>query len=249
MYCAEIKAIGVLARERYQTEQVLPSVLMAQAYLETGNGKSYLATNHNNWFGIKYYMPMCADCDKVLISTSEYYNGIHTTIEDYFGSFKNLTQCLDVMYKWYAHYPKYAYLKAQVDYSGQCDALVKCGYATDPNYSTKLKDIIKREGLDKYDTAIMINDPVYINQYIIIAGSFESADNAKRHLTYIKTIVKDAFVYPIIINGATYYRVQVGAYSSEANANKFMAELKANGIDAFKEIRRLQGDVKQKRLD
>lgn len=243
MHCAEIKAIGEMARERYQTEQVLPSVLMAQAFLETGNGKSYLATNHNNWFGVKYYMPMCEGCDKVLISTSEYYNGIQTTIEDYFASFKSLTQCLDVMYKWYGYYPKYTYLKAQTDYSGQCDALVKCGYATDPNYSSKLKDIIKREGLDKYDMAIMINEPVYINQYIIIAGSFESEDNAKRHLTYVKTFVKDAFIYQIIINDTLFYRIQLGAYSSEANANKLMEGLKANGIDTFKEIRR-QDNVK-----
>ncbi|EKN70174.1 sporulation specific N-acetylmuramoyl-L-alanine amidase [Neobacillus bataviensis LMG 21833] len=70
--------------------------------------------------------------------------------------------------------------------------------------------------------------------YKVIAGSFQSRENANERVAFLGAKGIDAFVNPTIISGKTWYRVQAGAYSNCDNAEEQVAVLKQAGIaDAF----------------
>lgn len=78
------------------------------------------------------------------------------------------------------------------------------------------------------------SNPVPGTLYKVIAGSFQSRENADEREAFLEAKGIDAFVKPTTIAGQNWYRVQAGAYSSRENAEKRLAEIKAAGItDAF----------------
>ncbi|WP_160725518.1 N-acetylmuramoyl-L-alanine amidase [Bacillus sp. USDA818B3_A] len=77
-------------------------------------------------------------------------------------------------------------------------------------------------------------DPGTGTLYKVIAGSFQSRENADERVTYLSAKGIDSFVNTVTINGQTWYRVQAGAYTSRENAEDRLDELKQVGItDAF----------------
>ncbi|WML41298.1 N-acetylmuramoyl-L-alanine amidase [Neobacillus sp. OS1-2] len=77
-------------------------------------------------------------------------------------------------------------------------------------------------------------NPVAGTLYKVIAGSFQSRENANERVAFLGAKGINAFVNPTIISGKTWYRVQAGAYSNRENAEKQVAVLKQVGIaDAF----------------
>ena len=52
-----LNKIGPLVMKDYRTSNILASITMAQAILESGWGKSELAINANNLFGMKKNLP------------------------------------------------------------------------------------------------------------------------------------------------------------------------------------------------
>ncbi|WHY76989.1 N-acetylmuramoyl-L-alanine amidase [Neobacillus sp. WH10] len=73
-------------------------------------------------------------------------------------------------------------------------------------------------------------DPGTGTLYKVIAGSFQSRENADERVAYLQSKRIDAFVNPTTISGKTWYRVQAGAYSNRANAEKRLEEVKKAGI-------------------
>ncbi|WP_163539865.1 N-acetylmuramoyl-L-alanine amidase [Gracilibacillus sp. YIM 98692] len=70
--------------------------------------------------------------------------------------------------------------------------------------------------------------------YKVIAGSFQSKDNADKREHHLDSHGIDSFVYSTTIDGSTWYRVQAGAFSNKENAEKRLEEVKNAGIeDAF----------------
>ncbi|MDQ1001197.1 N-acetylmuramoyl-L-alanine amidase [Neobacillus niacini] len=70
--------------------------------------------------------------------------------------------------------------------------------------------------------------------YKVIAGSFQSRENADERVTFLRSKGIESFVDAVSISGATWYRVQAGAFSSRDNAEKRLEEVKKTGIsDAF----------------
>jgi hypothetical protein len=68
----------------------------------------------------------------------------------------------------------------------------------------------------------------------VIAGSFQSKENAEERVTYLRSKGFQAFVNTITISGQIWYRAQAGAYTIRENAEQQLDELKKAGInDAF----------------
>ena len=119
------------------------SITMAQALLESAAGKSELAVNARNHFGIK--------------CTSEWFGGVYYYDDDSKG--ECFRQYYDAAESFKDHSvflkrPRYAtcFEIAVQDYEGWAYRLRECGYATDPLYATKLIKIIQDYRLDTLAT-------------------------------------------------------------------------------------------------
>jgi flagellum-specific peptidoglycan hydrolase FlgJ len=134
---------------------LFPSLFMAQAILESGNGQSTLAKKYNNHFGIKASRNWNG---KVIdMKTKEVYNGRDVYIKDGFrwysdakDSFKDRVDFL----KNNPRYTKNGVFSAKTP-EQQADALQKAGYATSENYASTLKWIINKYNLKALDELML----------------------------------------------------------------------------------------------
>lgn len=65
----------------------------------------------------------------------------------------------------------------------------------------------------------------------IIAGSFQSKENAEKRVEFLNTKGIDSFVDSIIISGEQWYRVQAGAFSNRENAENHLNMVKNAGVE------------------
>jgi predicted metal-dependent hydrolase len=118
---------------------IKPSVAIAQAALESGWGSKADKT----LFGIKGH--------GITIATHEYVNGKMIKINDEFlvstSTIESVQQYIDYL----TGNPRYSDALSQTDPLKQTKELEKAGYATDPDYSTKLNGIISKYNLTIYD--------------------------------------------------------------------------------------------------
>lgn len=146
-----IDAVVPIAQETYREYGVFPSITLAQAILESAWGKSGLATQANNLFGIK------ADPSwqgKVLeLPTQEHVDGGIITIiarwrvyPTWQGSIKDHGKFL----KENSRYAEAGVFNAK-NYIEQASTLQQAGYATDPIYAKQLCSLIECYGLQKFD--------------------------------------------------------------------------------------------------
>ncbi len=130
---------------------LFPSVFMAQAILESGNGQSPLAKKYNNHFGIKASRDWKG---KVIdMRTREVFNGKDVYIKDGFrwydneiDSFKDRVAFLKVN----SRYTQHGVFTAKTP-EAQARALQRAGYATDPDYAKTLIWLIKTYNLKELD--------------------------------------------------------------------------------------------------
>lgn len=146
-----IKAIAPEAQAMQNQYHIKASITMAQAILESNWGTSKLASQYHNLFGIKGTGP-----NSKLMTTKEYTKGKWIVIKDRFkvypswsASIKDHTQLMlnGTQYK-QENYEKV--IKAK-NYREAAQALQDANYATDPDYASKLINVIKTYNLDKYD--------------------------------------------------------------------------------------------------
>jgi flagellar protein FlgJ len=131
---------------KVEAETGIPwQVMCAQVALETGWLK-YVSTDRNtgqpsyNLFNIKGYGPAGA----VEINTTEYINGKRTKVVDKFRAYNNYEES----FKDYANllknnkrYGPVFYAKTPEEFAMR---LQECGYATDPDYASKLISIMRK---------------------------------------------------------------------------------------------------------
>lgn len=67
--------------------------------------------------------------------------------------------------------------------------------------------------------------------YKVIAGSFQSRENADKRVDLLDSKGIDAFIVPTTISGQQWYRVQAGAFSERVNAENVVNEIEDNGIE------------------
>lgn len=125
---------------------LLPSVSIAQAILESGWGKSKLAIEGKNLFGIKG----AYEGKWITLNTREYINNKWITIQANFRKYPSFYESV-LDHDKLINNSRYKNVKLSKDYKTQCKQLQVCGYATDPNYANLLIQIIEENNLTKYD--------------------------------------------------------------------------------------------------
>ncbi|NDW12411.1 LysM peptidoglycan-binding domain-containing protein [Bacteroides sp. 214] len=139
-YINTYKGIAVEEMIKYK---IPASITLAQGLLESGAGRSKLATRSNNHFGIK-----CGSSwrGKTVRHDDDARN-------ECFRAYKNSKESYEDHSKFLANGARYAFLfKLPItDYKGWARGLKKAGYATDPSYASRLITIIEDYELYKYD--------------------------------------------------------------------------------------------------
>ncbi|MED4844066.1 phage tail spike protein [Bacillus atrophaeus] len=148
-----IKQIAANAQRVYKNHQILASLIIAQGCLESAWGTSELATKGHNLFGMKGEYKG----QYVTMMTWEVINGENVQVPAKFRKYPSWKESIDDLANLYLNgvsWDKnhYRAVVGETDYQKATAALVKAGYATDPNYATKLNSLIFTYKLTKYDT-------------------------------------------------------------------------------------------------
>ena len=139
---------------RGQKLNILPSVTIAQAILESNWGKSSLAREACNLFGIKASKDWTGEIYKKQTKEQKPTGEVYTITADFrkYGSYLESIKDHD---KFFVSTPwrreNYKKVLEAKNYKTQALALRECGYATDLNYGHKLISLIERLGLQQYD--------------------------------------------------------------------------------------------------
>lgn len=137
---------------RQQHKHRIPaSITLAQGILESSAGKSYLAVEGNNHFGIK-----CGNW------TGDFLYKHDDGRLERFRKYASVEQSFEDHSRFIAerdHYKALFDLKP-TDYVGWAHGLKKYGYATDPKYAGKLIELIERYQLHTYDLAKVTSEPI-----------------------------------------------------------------------------------------
>ncbi|MBW8014150.1 N-acetylmuramidase [Lactobacillus helveticus] len=149
---AFIKKIGPIAREVDKSYDLLPSITVAQACLESNYGQSNLSQKYNNLFGVKGTNPNTS----AVMMTKEYVKGKWITVKARFQIYDSYEASIRAHARLFQNgttwnHQQYKHVLASKDYKTQAKALVTDGYATDPDYADKLINLIEQFDLEKYD--------------------------------------------------------------------------------------------------
>ncbi len=156
-----------IAIEEMERTGVPASIKLAQGLLESGSGKSYLATEGNNHFGIK-----CGSAwnGKTLALKDDDKDKNGKLIHSCFRVYKNPEESFrahsdflrdpnkDYRYGW-------LFDLETTDYKSWAHGLKKSGYATNPQYPKLLISLIERYDLNKYDKISSIEIDYTEEQY------------------------------------------------------------------------------------
>lgn len=144
-----VMELSPYAQEFSKSHGLRPSLLIAQAALESNWGNSQLARESNNYFGIKnkagrsYQTKEFQESDwKEVQANFKEYPSLYESILDYADLLKHGTSWDDHLYD---------EVIAAENYQKAAYALTEAGYATDPAYAEKLIQIIDQYELDKLD--------------------------------------------------------------------------------------------------
>lgn len=144
-----IKLIAPSAQASAKLTGVPASFTVAEAALESGWGSSRLATEAKNLFGVK------ADAswrgDTLTLNTREFLHGTWVMVPAKWRKYADWQGCMD---------DHAAFLHQNKRYSGCflcktgpefAQAVAKAGYATDPDYASKLCAVIRSHNLTSLD--------------------------------------------------------------------------------------------------
>lgn len=150
-FLAAIKQ-GTIAN--HDVYKILPSVSAAQAILESNWGKSRLAKECYNLFGIK------ADSgwkgEQKAYATKEYdSNGNLYTVTAYFRKYASYEESLKDHGKFFHENQRYTNVLGLEEYKAQAKAIQAAGYATDPQYANKLIQLIEESNLQQWDREVV----------------------------------------------------------------------------------------------
>ena len=139
-YIQRYSSIAVEEMDRYN---IPASITLAQGILESGNGESYLAVEGNNHFGIK-----CHDnwSGEIIIEDDDQKNECFRKYFKASDSYRDHSLFL-------TERDRYSFLfeYKKTNYKKWAKGLKKAGYATNPEYSKLLINLIERYNLSRFD--------------------------------------------------------------------------------------------------
>lgn len=139
-----VRKYSDMAVEEMYRSGVPASITLAQGILESGRGKSTLATNANNHFGIKCHK---WDGDKVYHDDDK--------PQECFRKYDSVAESFKDHSDFLRYHDRYKFLfdLEPTDYKGWAYGLKKAGYATSPTYAEKLISLIERYELFRFDVS------------------------------------------------------------------------------------------------
>jgi murein DD-endopeptidase MepM/ murein hydrolase activator NlpD len=140
------------AMEQMRQYGIPASITLAQGILESASGKSQLARNENNHFGIKASRTWLENGGKYGLYSDDRPNEKFCSYTSANDSYAHHSQLLK-------NSSRYAscFTLSSNDYKGWANGLQRAGYATDQHYAQSLISVIERNGLDKYDRMVLAN--------------------------------------------------------------------------------------------
>ena len=160
---AFIETVGEMARKDQEKTGILACITTAQAILESGWGKSELAVNAKNLFGMKKSLsgntwPGSVWDGKSVYSknTKEVYASGPATVRADFRAYKSWVESVADHSAYLAGARngsalRYAGLVGETDYKKAAEIIKAGGYATAPDYVSKLCRIVEQYNLTQYN--------------------------------------------------------------------------------------------------
>ena len=153
-----IYSIAGEAQKITRANDLYTSVMLAQAILESGYGRSELAYQAQNFFGVKFNVGQDeGKYGSYAVVSLEYIDGEYVPVRSLFrkyanvdGSLKDNALKLSGGVAWDKNYYQGAWRSKAKTYQDATKALTG-KYATDPDYHHKLNRIIANWSLDQYD--------------------------------------------------------------------------------------------------
>ena len=134
------------------------SPIIAQAILESGWGRSTLASEYHNYFGLK-----CGGAwngKSVNMATQEEYEvGVMTDIRDNFRVFDSMEDGVKGYFD-FINYSRYSNLKGVTDPEEYCRLIKEDGYATSSTYVDSLMRVIYDNNLTRFDNEESNNEEI-----------------------------------------------------------------------------------------
>lgn len=145
-----IAAIGPAARASMLKTKIPASFTIAEGALESGWGKSKLATDGHNLFGVKADKAWQGDI--LAMNTREFLKGQWIMVPAKWRKYPDWQSCIDDHAAFLLTNPRY---KQAFACSADCQAFTRAvaaaGYATDPTYADKIISVIRAHGLAALD--------------------------------------------------------------------------------------------------
>jgi Muramidase (flagellum-specific) len=192
LYIRKYKNLAISEMKR---RGIPASIILAQGMLESDCGKSRLAVEANNHFGIK-----CHGWQGASIYEDD--EEIHECFRKYDNAKQSYRDHSDFLYT----SPRYASLFAlsSSNYRGWAKGLQDCGYATDPKYAERLVGIVESCGLSRYDVQNATGFAEDGVQYEL----FEDNDPALFRMPLERTVlVRNGAPYIIACSSDTYQSI------------------------------------------
>ncbi|MBW6435573.1 sporangiospore maturation cell wall hydrolase GsmA [Actinoplanes hulinensis] len=144
------------AQQGWREYGVPASVTIAQAILESGWGRSGLSSVDRNYFGIKCqggsYGPHATGCHVYRTTECDKAGKCFET-SDAFRTYASMARSFRDHGHFLKNNKRYAPAFAHTKNANKfIEAVRKAGYATDPNYTAKVTNIMKKHDLYQYDT-------------------------------------------------------------------------------------------------
>ncbi|GAA3273040.1 sporangiospore maturation cell wall hydrolase GsmA [Dactylosporangium vinaceum] len=152
-------AASIPAAQQSQRDTKVPtSVTLAQAILESGWGRSSLSANDSNFFGMKCFNnapgPYAAGCKSYSTQECNAAGTCVTTV----ATFRTYRASVDSFRDHGANLKSLSRYAAAFNYTGNPNQFIaeihKGGYATDPQYTTKVVALMTKYNLYRYDLAV-----------------------------------------------------------------------------------------------
>ena len=163
-YIAKYSSLAVSEMER---TGVPASITLAQGLLESGAGRSTLATKAHNHFGIK--------CGKAWTGAKTYHDD--DAPQECFRSYSRDEDSFKDHSDFLRYYDRYKFLfdLETTDYKGWCYGLKQAGYATDPAYAPKLIDLIEKYDLTRFDkgAVVAVESPDKLEKAVILPARYD----------------------------------------------------------------------------
>jgi flagellum-specific peptidoglycan hydrolase FlgJ len=148
-HAAFIEAVAAAARQSSGSAPV--SVTVAQAILESNWGESLLSRQANNYFGIKATGKIGND-GAVWMPTLEYVDGGSFSVVAPFRAYKSLADSVADHAQLFQTVSVYgSAVQAISDPDEFARRIAQAGYSTDPSYTQKVIDLMRRYDLYRFD--------------------------------------------------------------------------------------------------